>query len=75
MCVLLLRTLHALCCTHILSFRLSLSSRAETPVITSIEEEEQFFYRSILSVFLLRFVIGKECAKNRTITQVLFPNL
>ena len=49
-CLLLLRTLHALCHTYILSFRLSLSSRAETPVITSIEEEEQFFYRSILEV-------------------------
>jgi len=47
-------------------------------VITSIEEEEQFFYRSIdlnKCVVLLRFAIGKECAKNRTITQVLFPNL
>ena len=51
MCVLLLRKLHALCSTHIFFRSVSLSRVALKPLITSIEEEEQFFDRSILEVW------------------------
>lgn len=63
-------------CGAIYSFVPSLSRGALKPPITSAEEEEHRFLIDFdrFCVFLLRFVIDKECAKNRTITQS-FPNL